>query len=736
MTLRNVLPGFLFAFAILAATIAIRAVDPPVLSAMRGAGFDTLQRFWPRQMETPQPVRVVDIDEASLKKLGQWPWPRKKLATLVDRLAELGAGAIVFDIAFPEPDRVSPRQLIADPDFKKIASAAGANADQQNWPDTDEVFAASMRGKPVVLGFATAGPTSPADVPVKAGFAQTGEPAINAPQLLFGSTHNLAVLDDAASGIGGFSLDLINSQGVARQIPMLWTDGQKFYPSLVVEAVRVAQGAGNIFVHAATDRTDAIVSISVGTFDIPVTEEGLFTLHYRADDRDLYVSAADMFDPANDEKLAPKIEGNIVFIGTSATGLLDTRTTALGQTIAGVSIHAQATEQILSGHFLKRPEWILNAEYLAISILGTLVAWLCAAFRPALPFATTGIIAMGILAASVFAFRHLGLLLDATFPLAALAITFLAGIAWRLLVTDKEGRKMRRVFGHYVAPSVLTEIESNPQLLSLGGQIRDVTVMFVDIVNFTPMTEALSAEELVQTVNGLWEVCGHAILERQGTIDKFIGDAVMAFWNAPVAVPGHQCEAARAALGIRAALEKFNQTETVQSLMKLRGLPPLALRIGMASGPAAVGNMGSIDRFDYSVLGDTVNIAARAETLCKRLQHDIAIAGDLAPETMTLAVLPAGHASLKGKSQSAAIHIVVGDEVLAASSGFATIKSEYEYVSRKISSSPSKRQLATLKQLSAELANRHPLLAGYFKALPERSSDFRSISTTHSLTQA
>ena len=727
MDYRRIAPGFLFSFIVLASAILVRAADPPVLSAMRGAGFDTLQRFWPREMETPQPVRVIDIDEASLKKVGQWPWPRKKLAILVNRLTELGAGAIVFDIVFPEPDRVSPRQLIGDPEFRKIASAAGANADPLNWPDSDAEFAASMKGKPVVLAFANADPASPVDVPVKAGFAQTGESALDAPQRILGSTHNLAILDAAATGLGGISLDLSANQGVARQIPMLWSDGKKYYPSLVLEALRVAQGAGNIVVHAAPDTTDAILSISVGDFEIPVTEQGLFTLHYRPEDQNLYVSAADIFDSTKDETLRLRIEGNIVFIGTSATGLLDTRTTALGQTIPGVAIHAQATEQVLSNHFLKRPEWMFDAELLVVGLLGTLVAWLCAAFRPTLPFATTGIIATGTLAASVVAFRQLGLLLDASFPLAAIAITFLAGIAWKLLVTDKEGRKMRRVFGHYVAPSILAEIENNPQLLSVGGEVRDVTVMFVDIVNFTPMSEALSAEELVQTVNGLWEVCGHAILERHGTIDKFIGDAVMAFWNAPIAVPGHQYEAARAALGIRAALEKFNQIEAVQSLLRHRNLPPLALRMGMASGPAAVGNMGSVDRFDYSVLGDTVNIAARAEILCKRLGHDIAIAGPLAPETRSHAVLAAGSATLKGKSHSAAVHIVVGDETIANSESFAAISSEHEYLSQKISGKLSKRDLATLKQLSIELANRHPMLSGYFTALPERSNDFASL---------
>jgi adenylate cyclase len=727
---RRIAPGFLFSLLILISAVLTRSSDPAIISAMRGAGFDTLQRLWPRQMDEPQPVRVVDIDEASLKKLGQWPWPRKRLALLVDRLGELGATAIAFDMVFPEPDRVSPSQLVADPEFRKLLTDSGASVDAAKWPDADAAFAKSIGGKPVVLGFATSDEPSTMNVPVKAGFAQTGEPDINAPQHLFGSTHNLPILNDAAAGIGGFSLDLANNQGVARQIPMVWSDGEKYYPSLALEALRVAQGAGNIVVNGSLDTIGEIKSIGVGAFEIPVTERGLFTVYYRSDTRDLSVSAADVLDPSNDERLRSKIEGNIVFIGTSATGLLDTRTTALGQAIGGVSIHAQATEQILSGQFLQRPEWTLEAEYLAVGLLGTLVAWLCAAFRPTLPFIITGAIVCGTLAASVIAFRYMGVLVDATFPLAALALTFLSGIAWKLLVTDKEGRKMRRVFGHYVAPSVLAEIENNPQLLSVGGEVREVTVMFVDIANFTPMSETLSAEELVQTVNGLWEVCGQAILATQGTIDKFIGDAVMAFWNAPVPIPGHQYQAAKAALGIRAALQTFNQTEAVASLLKMRGLQPVALRIGIASGPAAVGNMGSHERFDYSVLGDTVNIAARAETICKRLGHDIAIAGTIAPETERLAILPAGAALLKGKSQPAPVHIVVGDEMLCASESFAIIRKEHDYIIKKLSSKSARRQLTTLRQFGAELANRHPVLGPYFAALPARSDDFKLMAVS------
>ncbi len=724
MDLKRIAPGFLLAALALIVMIAIRAADPPIFSAMRGAGFDTLQRLWPRQADETLPVRIIDIDEASLKKIGQWPWPRKTLADLVDKLSDLGASAIVFDIVFPEPDRVSPRQLINDPDFRKIASAAGAKTDDLDWPDSDAEFAAMLAGKPVVLAFANSTDSTSGEIPLKAGFALTGADALSAPLRLQGATHNLPMFEDAAAGLGGISLDLSSNQGVARQIPMLWSDGKRYYPSLVVEALRVAQGAGNVVVHGATDTENVLVSLSVGQFEVPLNEHGLFTLHYRHLTPDLYVPAAEVLNSTSSDSVKSRIEGNIVFVGTSATGLLDSRTTALGETIPGVAIHAQATEQILSGHFLQRPDWIVDAEYLGVGLVGMVIAWLCAAYRPAIPFAATGVAAVGTAAVSTMAFRNSGLLIDPTFPLLALILTFLTGIAWRLLVTDRDGRKMRRAFGHYVAPSVLAEIENNPQQLRLGGEVRDVTVMFVDIANFTPMSEALSAEELVQTVNGLWEACGHAILAHHGTIDKFIGDAVMAFWNAPVAVQAHQREAARAALAIRDALSRFNESEAVRGLFQQKHLSPIALRIGIASGPAAVGNMGSADRFDYSVLGDTVNTASRAETVCKRLGHDIAIAGLVAPETKSLALLLAGHLTLKGKSLVAPVHIVVGNEAIAASESFAAVQAEHQYFVKKLQAGPTRQPDTVLLQLADEVANRHPQLADYFKALPHRQSDF------------
>jgi adenylate cyclase len=720
------LPALLFGFAIVAALLTLRGYDPSILSALRGAGFDGLQRLWPRDYGSPQPVRIVDIDEASLRELGQWPWPRTQLAALVDELTELGAATIAFDIVFPEPDRLSPRRLLENASAANTLQMAMPSFDAALLPDNDQVFAAAIAGRPVVTAFASSPGSTGQQAPVKAGFAQTGANATDAPLRLGRITANIPQIDAAAVGVGSINVDLAREQGVARQIPMLWTDGSRLYPSLVVEALRVAQGIDTLLVHAAADTENAIESLVVGEITMPLSESGMFHVYYRPDSPELYVSAASVLSRKERDALRPLIEGHLVFIGTSAVGLLDVRTTALGETVPGVSIHAQAAEQVLSGIFLTRPEWAAGIELLIVLITGAAIIILGSFVQPWLTIISSGFLATGVLGLTVLAFRSYGVLFDATFPMLALAVVFLSSIAFRLFVTDKEGRKLRGAFGHYVAPSVLKEIETNPKALKLGGEIRDVTVMFVDIENFTPLSEKLKPEDLIHVINLLLDACSKAILAEQGTIDKYIGDAVMAFWNAPVAIANHQYRATRAALGIRSAVAALNKQPELASLLLASNAKPLAVRIGLSSGPACVGNMGSSERFDYSVLGETVNIASRAEGACKHIDHDITIAGSITEQTATLATLFAGKVPMKGKTHRQPIHAVMGDVQLASSNEFKQLTSAYLGVTATIGKTRGNNVSAAIKKLLGEVAGLQPEMSKYFKALPRRTEDFRS----------
>jgi adenylate cyclase len=630
--------GLAAALAVASLFLILRIADPPIVSELRAAGFDSLQRLWPRTGGSDQPVTIVDIDEASLRKLGQWPWRRDALAKLVTNLSNQNAAAIGFDILFPEPDRLSPKLLAKDLSLPPSTEL----------PDTDQIFADAITGHHVVLA-AAANPSGEVLNPFdKAGFASTGMPAISAPLRMVATVNNLPKFDAAAAGIGLINIDLASESGVARQIPLLWTDGQSFRPSLILETLRLAQNASTYVVNGSNGVEDAITSIRIGDFDIPVSEQGQLSVYYSHNSSDLYVSAADVLDDKKLVDLAPRIAGHIILIGTSATGLLDARTSSLGEAVPGVSVHAQALQQIMSGQFLTRPEWSAGAEFAAIILGGLVFGFGAALLRPWQTLVAL-VLAIALMAsASLYAFRELGFLFDATFPITAFLGTFLAGTALRLFVTDREGRQLRRAFGHYVAPGVLAEIEKNPGMLKLGGEIRDVTVMFVDIANFTPMSQKLKPEELVHLINDILSACCTAILNHEGTIDKFIGDAVMAFWNAPIDQTDHQAKACRSALEIQQAIASMNASPRIQEKLNQAGLPPVAVRVGLASGEACVGNVGSATRFDYSVIGETVNTAARTESACKELGCNIALAGEPTRATASLNLMDMGELQLKG----------------------------------------------------------------------------------------
>jgi adenylate cyclase len=638
--------------------IGLRIYDPAPVASMRASGFDMLQQLWPRP-NLQQPVRVVDIDEDSLRQLGQWPWPRDRLAALINNINALGPASIALDILFPETDRLSPSAFLERPEVSKLVTpVAGATL-----PDNDQIFASAIKQAPVVVAASMVANGPPAAaLPSKAGFAQTGLDAKGAPPLAPYLLSNLQPLDDAASGIGLINIDLAENGGIARTLPLVWSDGQNFHPGLSLEALRVAQGQDTYVINGSEQLANAINSIRVGAIEIPTSEDGLMQVYYRHTDPAMMISAAQLLQPDKLEALRDRIAGHIVLIGTSATGLLDTRVSSLGESIPGVTVHAQALEQILSGQFLTRPQWAESAEILFIAISALIFSILALHLRPVDmigSFILMLVFAIGVVA---YAFKTKGIMVDATFPILAAILTFLASLAFKLLVADRQGRMLRSAFGRYVAGSVLTEIERNPGALKLGGEMRDITVMFVDIRNFTPLTQTLPPADLVHVVNTVLSHCTDAVLSESGTLDKYVGDGLMAFWNAPVTVAEHQRRAAVAAIKIQAEIRALNEKQDFAAILRPRGLWPVGVRVGLSSGPATVGNMGSLERFDYSALGETVNAGARAEAACKHVDTDILIAGEILGATAQLAVLPAGKLALKGISGRVMCHAVFGLE--------------------------------------------------------------------------
>ncbi len=638
----------------------MRGTDLGPLQLAREATFDQYQRWSPRAFED-MPVRIVDIDEASLRALGQWPWPRDRLAMLVERLADMGASAIAFDILFAEPDRLSPRSVVRD-----VPGIDPALIDRL--PDNDEIFAGAIAGKPVVLGFALSneGDYRP---PVKAGFAFTGESPFDAPPRLRGATPLLPRLQDNAAGLGHINLDPENLTGIIRTVPLFLSDGGQLYPNLSLEALRVAQGASTYLLAGATDVPDTITFAKIGEFTVPVTASGALWLHLSPDRPERYVSASDVLaDGGPSPHVRDAIAGNIVFVGTSAAGLLDIRTTALGENVPGVSLHAQIVEQVLSGSFLSRPDWANGLEITFIAILGATLVTLTFFVSPAIALACGLLMTGCALVASWLAFAYLGMLFDPLAAIAAGVITHFATTSFRFLVTDRERRAIRQAFGQYLSPSLLYRVEHMRDALRLGGDDRELTVMFVDVRDFTAISERLAPAAVVDFLNTLFDALSRHVAANDGTLDKYIGDSIMAFWNAPLDVANHGEKAVRTALEMRETLARLNAEDAFGFAEKV------GIGIGIHTGLACVGNLGAKNRFNYSAVGDAVNVSARIESACKAVSFDILVSEATAKLLAGYAVLQAGALKLKGKSSRTNVYAVVGDRSVGASAEFSGLQ--------------------------------------------------------------
>ena len=695
MVMRRLLP-LVFGLGLVAALVLLRAADPYPVRVLREIGFDLYQQLQPRPAGD-WPVRVVDIDEAALAAEGQWPWPRDRLALLVERLTELGAAVIAIDMLFPEPDRWSPD---------------GAN---------DRRFAAALGATPTVMGFAVApGVPVPPEEP-KAGFAVSGSDPLGAVPQLPGAVLPLPALREAAAGLGSLSLNSSDAGGVVRRIPLLWAAGEQYHPSLAVEALRLALGVSTLVVLGDTGGQGYVEGLRVGALTVPSSASGDLWIRYRQPDPGLYVSAADLLGPdyrAQGERLA----GHIVLVGTSASGLLDLHGTPLGENVPGVSIHAQALEQMLAGSFLVRTDWVSGLEIVGFAVLGSLLVVTVLTLGPLAGLLLGAAALLVALGTSWFMFTTRGVMIDASFPLLGLLLLYLALVFIRFLTTDADKRQLRRAFGYYVAPALLSEIERNSARLQLGGELREVTVLFTDVRDFTPLSERLEPQEIVSVLNTLFGALGARIVAELGTIDKFMGDSIMAFWNAPVDVDDHARRACRAALGMRATLRDLN----LANAFGLKGRAPhpelLVCGVGIASGAALAGNMGLETRFDYSVVGDTVNVASRVEGACKEVGYDMVVVEATRAAAPDFAFLEAGSVHLKGKSRREPIHVLVGDAGVAASVAFTELRTAHRRaVERLRHGEAAAGDIAACKALAKAV---EPGLGRFYDRLGERQADF------------
>ncbi|WP_050382517.1 CHASE2 domain-containing protein [Bradyrhizobium pachyrhizi] len=655
--------------ALLIGIAALRIVDPAPVQELRVRTFDTFQALQPRQ-KTARPVTIVDIDEKSLAdpRLGQWPWPRTRLADIVTNLTRLGAVVIAFDAVFSEPDRLNPD--IAADTFNSLDEEMRARLRQL--PSNDSIMAEAIKNSRVVLG-ESGGPNVRADLNEKlpvTGLAMLGEEPQPFMFMFPGLLRNVPVLEEAAAGRGLFTIRP-ERDGIVRRVPMIMVAQGITMPSLSFEMLRVASGSGTILIKA--DKA-GIKSLGLKGFAIPTDLHGQLWIHYARRDPSIYVSAVDVLDG----RVSPdRIAGKLIVIGTSATGLNDIKTTPVTPAMPGVEVHAQVLESALTGDVVSQPNYGIGIEFFAALIMGLLVIAFAPKFGPITLVAVGGMFASVLIGTSWYFYSQHRLLIDFTYPLMSTTAIYLTLIFSAFVREQQQRRQIRSQFVQYMSPALVEQLAQSPERLVLGGEEREMTIMFSDMRGFTSISETYKSnpQGLTALMNRFLTPLSNAILARKGTIDKYMGDAIMAFWNAPLDDKQHQLNACDAALDMLERVDDLNREREQEAKDGGHVYVPLNIGVGLNTGSCVVGNMGSDVRFDYSVFGDSVNLASRLEGQSKEYGFPIIVGSKTALAVKEkLAILELDFIMVKGKKEPEVIYAIAGREDVANSGRFQRLR--------------------------------------------------------------
>lgn len=657
---RETLIVWLYGMVALVACLSAALYTQTILDRLTFLVFDVYQRVQPRP-ESGAPIVLVDIDETSINALGQWPWPRTVLADIVNRLHDMGAATVAFDMVFPEPDRTSLDRVADELKRAGISVQVPPGAQTNN----DAVLRDALAAANAVSGIAITDESTGGLPKPKAGFAFGGDDPRSFLTARSGGLANLPMLDEAAKGIGFFSFPP-SPDGIIREIPIVTRVGDDLYPALSIEALRVAQGASGFVLRTSGSSGEngageqALTAIKAGDFELATGPQGEFWIYYSTLPGMLTVSAAQLLQPQLAPSIAERINGAIVIIGTSAIGLRDIVATPVAASMPGMRVHAEILDQVIGGTFLSRPDWARGAEVTLAFGLGVL---LIASVRGAGALTAAAIAIFFITAAAAvswYAFSLWRMLLDPILPAAAVAAVFSVTMPVLLLLTSREKKFVRSAFSLYLAPSLVERLAEDPSMLSLGGELRELTVLFCDIRGFTSISEKLDPQELTTLLNSFLTPMSDVLLKSEATIDKYMGDAIMAFWNAPMEILDHRRRACLAALKMLQALDVLNK----------RSSHDLKIGIGLNTGNCCVGNLGSSQRFSYSAIGDGVNVASRIEGMSKEYGLPILLSETVAEGAPDLAIIPIDVVQVVGRAEAVTLFTVLGDTDMAARSTF------------------------------------------------------------------
>ena len=657
---------------------------PPQIEQLGNVLFDAYQKKKPREYNPDTPVRIVEIDDESIEEIGQWPWPRTLIAKLNDRLTDAGAAVIAYDVVFSEPDRTSPKNILLQ--LQNNPAAQGDFESISKLEDHDAILAKSFaRSKVVSAVFLVAQKTEKLPA-YRHGFAWKGsKPTLITDANYRGAYVPLPILEEQVSGEGSVSY-VPDEDGIMRLAPLIANVGEVMYPALSVEALRVASGASNYIMTSsdASGEKDVVGTsnpklsgMKVGNFEIPTNAAGKFLVYYTkptpSSEKDLrYVKAWEILsDDVPVSSWASKVQGQIVFIGASSIGLKDFVATPFQAAEPGVLVHAQVAEQIIEGTYLKRPYSIEATELWVLLLTGFFFALVLPRLGAAKGAILSLVISGGIAYWSWYQFANAQLLINPVYLLLAILTSYIIITLSSFYITESERSQIRSAFSMYLSPTMVKKVSEDPGLLKLGGEERMLTILFLDIRSFSKISEGLEPEEITTFLNIFLSPMTTILQENGATIDKYMGDAIVAFWNAPLDDPDHERNGARAVRKMMKTLDELNENYAKQSEVKWPD--NVKVGIGLNTGICCVGNLGSEQRFSYSMIGDAANLASRIEGLTKQYKVDVLIGNSTAEKLPELAIIEADLIQVIGRKTPERIHILVGEEEMAGTEGYKTL---------------------------------------------------------------
>ncbi|MFN3713351.1 MAG: CHASE2 domain-containing protein [Alcanivoracaceae bacterium] len=603
-------------------------------------------------------IVIADIDEKSLTALGHWPWDRGTLADFMDIMFDhYQVRTVGYDVLFAEPDtdpgvsalrRLAENDLKRDRNFQRIWSKLGPEL------DFDQRFADSMRNRNVVLGYVFAhGQTDtlnilpPPVAELPAAFA--GILALPRP---IGYSGNLAVLQESTPRAGFFDNPTLDMDGVFRRVPLLQEFDGKLYASLALAVARAARNDPPVELLLEVDSNYPYIdALRLGDQLIPMAPLATVLVPYRGGSYSFpYYSIADIMTR---DVPAEHLKDRIVLVGSSAPGLKDQRTTPLETAYPGVEVHANLIAGLLDNQIKRQPGWVIAVEFFMLLVISLVLGILNARLEPMRSLMVTLVVLGLVVGLNLYSWNR-GLVLPLASPVMLVLMIFVFQTLWGFFVEARDKRMLARLFGQYIPPELVEEMATSPDKISISGESRDMTVLFSDVRGFTTISEGLDPQALTRLMNEMLTPMTGIIHKHRGTIDKYMGDAIMAFWGAPLADKDHARHALEAGLAMVKVLPDINQR------FRDKGWPEINIGVGLNSGVMSVGNMGSEFRMAYTVMGDAVNLGSRLEGLTKQYGVNIIVSEFTRAKVPDYSFLELDRVRVKGKDEPVIIYEPLG----------------------------------------------------------------------------